>query len=149
MQYTIPLHNAHACINWVKALKIEGKEGKGQFAGWKCVIKEQLRQRDFQQSRPSPYLLIYLYLFIIIHLFIHSFIPIFKVPLETRWLGMTVSLSQPRIEIMATATRTIALFSTTEHGGTSIPPCDQTSMDGTIHKKPQRQMPLSGRSGEA
>ena len=113
------------------------------------VIKEQLRQKDFQQSRPSLYLLINLYLFIIIHLFIHSFIPIFKVPLETRWLGMTVSLSQPRIEIMATATRTIALFSTTEHGGTSIPLCDQTSMDGTIHKKPQRQMPLSGRSGEA
>ena len=36
-----------------------------------------------------------------------------------------------------------------EHGGTSISPCDQTLMDGTIHKKPQRQMPLSGRSGEA
>ena len=22
MQYIIPLHNAHACVNWVKALKI-------------------------------------------------------------------------------------------------------------------------------
>ena len=50
---------------------------------------------------------------------------------------------------METATRTITLFSTMEYGGTSISPCDQTLMDGTIHKKPQRQMPLSGRSGEA
>ena len=50
---------------------------------------------------------------------------------------------------METATRTTALFATTEHGGTSIPPYNQTLMDGTIHKKPQRQMPSSGRSGEA
>ena len=74
--------------------------------------------------------------YLIIHLFIvYLLSSIFKVPQETHWLGMTAFLSQPRTEIMETATRSTALFSTTEHGGTVIFPCDQILMDGTIHKR--------------